>query len=76
MKTSKQQINHKSLAEPRRSEPKTAGKSSNKLQTAHGRYERYLTLAQAEAMAGDAIAAENYYQHAEHYLRLMHELAQ
>ena len=34
-------------------------------------YERYLALAQAEAKAGDRIAAENYYQHAEHYFRSM-----
>ena len=34
-------------------------------------YERYLALAQAEARAGDRIAAENYYQHAEHYFRSM-----
>jgi hypothetical protein len=35
-------------------------------------YERYLALARAEALAGDRIAAENYFQHAEHYLRSMH----
>jgi len=34
-------------------------------------YERYLALAQAELRAGDRIAAENYYQHAEHYFRSM-----
>jgi len=34
-------------------------------------YERYLALAQAEVRAGDRIAAENYYQHAEHYFRMM-----
>ena len=34
-------------------------------------YERYLALAQAEIQAGDRIAAENYYQHAEHYFRSM-----
>jgi len=30
-----------------------------------------MALAQAEALAGDRIAAENYYQHAEHYFRSM-----
>ncbi|MGY4498715.1 hypothetical protein ACVWYH_002646 [Bradyrhizobium sp. GM24.11] len=35
-------------------------------------YERYLALAHAEALAGDRIAAENYFQHAEHYFRSMH----
>ena len=34
-------------------------------------YERYLTLAQAQAQSGDIVGAENYYQHAEHYFRLM-----
>jgi hypothetical protein len=34
-------------------------------------YERYVTLARAKALAGDQIEAENYYQHAEHYLRSM-----
>ncbi len=36
-------------------------------------YEHYLVLAEAKALAGDRIEAENYYQHAEHYLRLMAE---
>jgi hypothetical protein len=36
-------------------------------------YERYLALAQAEALRGDRIAAENYLQHAEHYLRSMRD---
>jgi hypothetical protein len=35
--------------------------------------DRYLALAQAAASSGDAIEAENYYQHAEHYFRLMRE---
>jgi Domain of unknown function (DUF4167) len=34
-------------------------------------YERYLALARAQALSGDTIAAENYYQHAEHYFRSM-----
>ena len=34
-------------------------------------YERYLALARAEAQNGNTVAAENYYQHAEHYFRLM-----
>lgn len=33
-------------------------------------YQRYLTLARDAARADDRVAAENYYQHAEHYLRL------
>jgi|GraSoiStandDraft_1057264.scaffolds.fasta_scaffold912883_1 Domain of unknown function (DUF4167) len=38
---------------------------------ARSNYDRYLALAQAELQAGDRVAAENYYQHAEHYFRLM-----
>jgi hypothetical protein len=34
-------------------------------------YERYLALARAEAQNGNAVAAENYYQYAEHYFRSM-----
>lgn len=40
-------------------------------QNAQKSYERYLALARAEALAGDVVGAENYYQHAEHYFRSM-----
>jgi hypothetical protein len=40
-------------------------------QNARRNYERYLALAQGEVQAGDRVAAENYYQHAEHYFRSM-----
>ena len=40
-------------------------------QNAQRNYERYLALARAEAQMGNTVAAENYYQHAEHYLRSM-----
>ena len=40
-------------------------------QDAQKNYERYLTLAQAQAQSGDRIGAENYHQHAEHYFRSM-----
>jgi Domain of unknown function (DUF4167) len=43
-------------------------------QSARRNYERYLTLARAEALAGDRIVAENYFQHAEHYFRSMSEI--
>jgi hypothetical protein len=42
-------------------------------QNAQKNYERYLALARAEALAGDRIMAENYFQHAEHYFRSMGE---
>jgi hypothetical protein len=34
-------------------------------------YERYLELARAEALTGNTVGAENYYQHAEHFFRSM-----
>jgi Domain of unknown function (DUF4167) len=40
-------------------------------QNAQRSYERYIALARAEALSGNAIGAENYYQHAEHYFRSM-----
>ncbi len=35
--------------------------------------ERYLALAREATLAGDPIEAENWYQHAEHYFRVMRE---
>ena len=40
---------------------------------AKARYVRYVAMARAAAQAGDVIEAENFYQHAEHYLRVMNE---
>ena len=40
-----------------------------KSQNARRNYEQYLALARAEALAGNTIGAENYYQYAEHYFR-------
>ena len=40
---------------------------------AHRNYERYLALAREATLAGDPIEAENWYQHAEHYFRVMRE---
>jgi hypothetical protein len=42
-------------------------------QDAQRNYERYLALAHAEVLTGDRIAAENYFRHAEHYFRSMHQ---
>jgi hypothetical protein len=36
-------------------------------------YERFMALGRAAAMTGDAVETENFYQHAEHYLRLIKE---
>ena len=48
---------------------------ARKAQNAQRNYERYLALARTEALAGDRIVAENYFQHAEHYFRSMQENA-
>jgi len=40
-------------------------------QNAQRTYERYMALARAEAQIGNTVGAENYYQYAEHYFRLM-----
>jgi hypothetical protein len=34
-------------------------------------YERYLSLAREAQSSGDPVSAENFYQHAEHYFRVM-----
>ena|SRR5438270_4103826 len=38
--------------------------------SAHQIFERYVALAREAAIGGDRIAAENFYQHAEHYFRV------
>jgi hypothetical protein len=65
-------------ATPRRSQSARRSESSGSprsqarnAQSAEKNYQRYLMLARAEAVAGDRIAAEGYFQHAEHYFRSM-----
>jgi Domain of unknown function (DUF4167) len=58
-------------AQSRRWPSNAARPGSNGSQNAQRNYERYLALARAEAQSGNIIAAENYYQHAEHYFRSM-----
>jgi Domain of unknown function (DUF4167) len=40
--------------------------------TPHQIFERYVALAREASTSGDRVAAENLYQHAEHYFRVMH----
>lgn len=42
--------------------------------TAHQVAEKYLALAKDLSSAGDRILAESYYQHAEHYIRIINEM--
>ena len=53
------------------SAPVQQGRGNNGAAWAKRQYERYLALAQAALLSGDAIEAQNFYQHAEHYYRTM-----
>jgi hypothetical protein len=54
-----------------RPESSASKSSSNALANAKRGYERYVALAKASAMTGDAVETENYYQHADHYFRVI-----
>jgi Domain of unknown function (DUF4167) len=56
---------------PRRWTSNAARPEPKGSQNAQRSYERYLALARAQALSGDMIGAENYYQHAEHFFRSM-----
>ncbi len=43
--------------------------------TAHQVAEKYLALAKDATVMGDRMIAENYFQHAEHYIRIINELS-
>jgi hypothetical protein len=59
------------ISRPNRWTPNTDRPKPNGFESARRNYERYLALAQEEARSGNVVGAENYYQHAEHYYRLM-----
>jgi hypothetical protein len=52
-----------------RSNPNSANGAQNNANGAQRNYERYMALARAEDQNGNTVAAENYYQYAEHYFR-------
>ena len=56
---------------PNRWTTSAARPEPTKSQHAQKTYEHYLALARAETQIGNTVGAENYYQHAEHYFRLM-----
>jgi hypothetical protein len=67
---------------PQRRRPPNRGPTSAQRQrqnshsgNAHRNYARYLALAREAAANGDTIEAENCYQHAEHYFRVMNNRA-
>ena len=49
------------------------GDTRHAVQNARNNYERYTTMAKNAARRGEDIEAENFYQHAEHYFRVMRE---
>jgi hypothetical protein len=64
--------------EPQRRRPPTsrtnaADRQNGSAGSAHRNYERYLALARDAMLSGDSVEAENFYQHAEHYFRVMQE---
>ena len=75
----RQKMKNMTHAMPRHSRfPETARSgfrrsNAKPVQNAQRNYQRYLELARAETLNGDRIAAEDYFQHAEHYLRSMGE---
>ena len=54
---------------PRR--PQGMRRPQNGSGNARQHYERYLARAREAQLAGDSIEVENWYQHAEHYFRVM-----
>jgi hypothetical protein len=58
-------------ARPKQWSPRPTHPEPQNYPNARRNYDRYLALAQAEAQNGNTVAAENYYQYAEHYFRSM-----
>ncbi len=54
-----------------RQRPQAARRPQNGAGSARQHYERYLARAREAQVAGDVIETENFYQHAEHYFRVM-----
>jgi uncharacterized MAPEG superfamily protein len=49
----------------------STGRRNGATGNARQNYERYVALAREAAVAGDSVQMENWYQHAEHYYRVM-----
>ena len=60
-------------AGPRPQGVRPAGNPRQVQANARTNYERYTNLAKEATRRGDTIEAENLYQHAEHYFRVMRE---
>jgi hypothetical protein len=55
----------------RASSPATGRRCKNFGRNARQNYLRYIALAREAASVGDTVQMENWYQHAEHYFRVM-----
>jgi hypothetical protein len=60
---------------PRRQDFGARQRQNGSAMSAQRNYERYLALARDATVNGDLVEAENFYQHAEHYFRVMRERA-
>ncbi len=49
------------------------GHSAKTAANPRANYERYIALARESVQVGDAVQTENWYQHADHYLRMMRD---
>jgi Domain of unknown function (DUF4167) len=58
-----------------RTNPANRQRQNGSAGNAHRNYERYLALAREATLNGDTIEAENCYQHAEHYFRVLNSRA-
>jgi hypothetical protein len=67
------QQNQQPIARPRPQGVRLPGNPRHAMANARTNYERYTNLAKDAARRGETIEAENLYQHAEHYLRMMRE---
>ena len=68
-----QQQDQRGQAKPRPWGIRPPGNLRQAVANARNNYERYTTLAKDALRRGDTIEAENLYQHAEHYFRVMRE---
>jgi hypothetical protein len=50
-----------------------AGDQQSATARAQRNYQRYVALAHEAGLKGDAIAAENFFQHAEHFYRMLRD---
>jgi Domain of unknown function (DUF4167) len=65
--------NQQRPAHPRSSGSRPPGNPRQAAANARSNYERYTSLAKEAARRGEVIEAENLFQHAEHYFRVMRE---